>query len=314
MFYPPDLSDDQMQVLRKYVKEHRADTDNRSPLKLVTCKDFLKKFFASAYKTRSLVVGFNLPFDLSRLGFDVTTARGEFAGGFSLGLWTYTDKTGRERPDPNRPRITIKHTDSKRARISLTARKSPDQDDLIPEGSKDGKAQKGYRFRGNFLDLRTLAFALTDRGHSLKSACETFGVVRGKLDAAEHGNITEAYLDYNRRDVEATASLAVKLLEEFDRHPIPLHVTRASSPASLGKAYLKSMGITPILSRQRILQPFVGYAQTAHLWWADQRPYPQGRCSHRLHRFPVDVSDREQPYEPVAVRNSTRDQVRRSLP
>jgi hypothetical protein len=31
-------------------------------------------------------------------------------------------------------------------------------------------------FRGHLLDLRTIAFALTDKGHTLESACEAFGV------------------------------------------------------------------------------------------------------------------------------------------
>ena len=38
----------------------------------------------------------------------------------------------------------------------------------------------GYKFRGHFLDLRTLAFALTDEGYTLESACDAFGVEHGK--------------------------------------------------------------------------------------------------------------------------------------
>jgi hypothetical protein len=50
--------------------------------------------------------------------------------------------------------------------------------------------------------------------------------------------------------VLATSELAVKLLEEYDKHPIILQATKAYSPASIGKAYLRAMGIVPILERQ----------------------------------------------------------------
>jgi hypothetical protein len=226
------------------------------------------------------VIGFNLPFDLSRLGFHASAARREFGGGFSLEVWSRISDTGQETSDPHRPRIVVKHLDSKRALISFRGRMSPDIDDLIPDDSPDGKPQKGYRFRGHFLDLRTLAFALTDRGHSLKSACETFGIERGKLEVSEHGEISEGYIDYNRRDVEATVALAAILLKEYDLHPISLQETKAFSPASIGKGYLREMGITPILERQPDVLPYVGFAQTAFFG---------GRTSAHIRRFPVPV-------------------------
>jgi hypothetical protein len=126
--------------------------------------------------------------------------------------------------------------------IGFTARLGIDKEDLIPEDSETGSPEDGYKFPGHFLDLRTLAFALTDRGHSLKSACEAFGVEHPKKSASEHGVVTPEYVDYNRRDVLATSELAVKMLEEYDRHPIALPVTQAFSPASIGKSYLRAMG------------------------------------------------------------------------
>jgi hypothetical protein len=201
------------------------------------------------YKGRALLVGFNLPFDLSRLAFTARPARGRFAGGFSLALWSYA-KAGVERASTRRPSVGIKHIDSKRALKGFTARFGPDDSDLIPEGSSTGESEKGYKFRGHMLDLRTLAFALTDRSYSLKSACEEFGVEHGKQSVARHGKITKKYIDYNRGDVRATSELAVKLLAEFAKHPINLQPTKAYSPASIGKAYLRAMGIAPVLERQ----------------------------------------------------------------
>jgi hypothetical protein len=280
LFYADDLTLEESRILQNYVQTNRADAVEKTDLRLLSLSEFLKEFFRASYKTQSLIVGFNLPFDLSRLGFDVSAARREFGGGFSLSLWSYSDKAGQKQSDPNRPRITIKHIDSKRSLMSFTGRKEPDRIDLIPEDSTDGRPVKGHKIRGHFLDLKTLAFALSDRGHSLKSACDAFGVERGKTQASEHGKVTEEYIHYNRRDVEATAHLAAKLFEEFDRHPIALQETKAFSPASIGKAYLREMGITPILQRQQNIQQYVGYAQTA---------YFGGRTSAHIRKVAVPV-------------------------
>ncbi len=266
VFFAEDLPRKDRTILEKYVAKHKADTvkEGNQKLLLLTLREFLDKLFLAAYKWRFLLVGFNLPFDLSRIACDFTAARGRFAGGFSLGVWSYIDKTGCERLDQFRPRICIKLIDSKRALKGFTARSAPDKSDLISEDSETGEPEKGYKFRGHFLDLRTLAFALTDRGYSLEAACKAFGVEHGKQPTNRHGSVTAKYIDYNRRDVLATAELAVKLLEEYGKHPIALQSTKAYSPASIGKAYLHAMGITPILERQPDFpKPYLGYAQSA---------------------------------------------------
>jgi hypothetical protein len=283
LFYADDLSGSERRILEKYVKTHRPEVvyEGFQQLRLVTRREFVDRLYRAAYKGRCLLVGFNLPFDLSRIAHDFTKARGRFADGFSLGLWSYFDKAGREHANPHRPRIGIKQIDSKRALKGFTARKSPDNTDLIPEGSKTGKPEQGYKFRGHLLDLRTLAFALTDRGYSLETACEAFGVEHGKQRAAQHGRITEEYFDYNRRDVLATSELAGKLLEEYARHPIPLQATKAYSGASIGKAYLREMGIIPILERQPgFPKAFLGFAQSAFFG---------GRTSAHIRKVPVPV-------------------------
>jgi hypothetical protein len=170
-----------VRALKDYVAHHVRDTArNIKQFQLLTLREFLQLFYELAYKVRSLVVGFNVPVLLSRLAFASVPARGFFAGGFSLVLWTYRDKEGRERPNGFRPRICVKYIDRKRSLIAFTARNSPESEDLIPEGSQSGEPKPGYRFPGHFLDLRTLAFALTDELYSLEAACEAFGVEHGK--------------------------------------------------------------------------------------------------------------------------------------
>jgi hypothetical protein len=283
LFYSKDLSAREIKLLKRYVGRHKADTvnDGVKELRLLTLHQFLKELFPELYKSRSLLVAFNQPFDLSRVAHDVATARGRYAGGFSLGVWAYMDKNGVERRYPHRPRLIIKHIDSKRALIGLTARMHPDKEDLIPEGSLTGNPEKGYKFRGHFLDLRTLAFALTDRGHSLESACEAFEVKHGKQKVSRHGKITSKYIDYNRRDVLATSELADRLLEEYRKHRISLQVTKAFSPASIGKGYLRDMGIDPILRRQRRFpKKYLGYAQSAFFG---------GRTSAHIRKITVPI-------------------------
>ena len=260
LFNADDLPSRDRRTLEKYVA---AQNRRGTRLLLLTRREFLKKLYKAVYKGRAMLVGFNLPFDLSRIALTVRPARGRFAGGFSLAIWSYM-KLGVERPSTRRPSVGIKHIDSKRALKGFTARFGPDESDLIPEGSTTGEPEKGYKFRGHMLDLRTLAFALTDRAYSLDSACRAFGVEHGKQHVTRHGVITKKYIDYNRRDVQATSELAVKLLAEYAKHPINLQPTKAYSPASIGKAYLRAMGITPILERQPDFpQAYLGFAQTA---------------------------------------------------
>jgi hypothetical protein len=243
---------------------------------LLTRSEFLKRFFHYAYRGRCPVVAFNFPFDTSRLAYNFTNARRRFAGGFSLDLWSYLEGRNRFRPS-----ICIKHIDSKRALKGFTRREEPDEEDLIPEGSTTGKPEGDYTFRGHFLDLRTLAFALTDKSYTLEKACEDFGVEHGKQRVALHGIVTDKYIQYNRRDVLATSELAAKLLEEYDKHDISLQETKAYSPASIGKAYLRRMGIKPILQRERNFpEAYLGYAQSAFFG---------GRTSAHIRRVPVPV-------------------------
>jgi hypothetical protein len=108
-----------------------------------------------------------------------------------------------------------------------------------------------------------------------------FGVEHGKQTVKRHGIVTKKYIDYNRRDVLANSELAVKLLEEYDKHPVDLQATKAYSPASIGKSYLRAMGIPPILERQPSFpKRYLGYAQSAFFG---------GRTSAHIRKVPVPV-------------------------
>ncbi len=282
LFFGDDLPATDLALLEDYARTHRAATAEPELLRLLLRRQFLAQvLWKHAYKTRGPIVGFNLPFDWGRLATGWGEARGDFyAGGFSLVLWDY-ERGGVRRENKHRPRLAIKSIDSKRALTGLLKRLSPDPEDLIPEDSADGKPDPSYVFPGHFLDLRTLAFALTNEAHSLASACRAFGVEHGKLAVGEHGVVTAEYVDYARRDVLATSELLDKLLAEYGRHPIALPPTRAFSPASIGKAYLRAMAIQPILERQPDFPvETLGHAMVA---------YYGGRAECRIRKVPVPV-------------------------
>lgn len=266
LFYGDGLTPKEIGVLRRYVRTHDAETvpEGDPELKLFSLRDFLKLFYRIAYKGRALTVNFNCPFDGSRLAYGFGNAKGRYLGGFSLKLFYYRTASGELRSHPYRFGIAIKRIDSKRALKRFTGAIDQDEEDRIPEGSTTGEAEERYVFGGHILDARTLAFALTDRGLSLEDACELFGVEHGKQKVKRHGIVTPKYISYNRRDVLATCELTEKLLGEYQLHPIPLQATRAYSPASIGKAYLRAMGITPILERMPDFpKRYLGYAESA---------------------------------------------------
>ena len=145
--------------LREYVRTREAtnETSGDLRLRLLSRSQFVEEvFWHTAYKARALVVGFNLPFDLSRIAIHVGPGRREARGGFSLALWRWKGK-----PSQYRPRIVIRHLDSKRAFIWFTRPGTIDPEDQRPA---DGfPPDPRFSFSGRFLDLRTLAFALTSQ-------------------------------------------------------------------------------------------------------------------------------------------------------
>jgi hypothetical protein len=274
----PETNPEGYETLRRYARTNALSTaadsaveDATPRLYLISETEFRESLRIAATQAEasgaggSLIVGFNLPFDLSRVALDWGDTRSrKYASGFSLRLWPgYVDAKGQAKESKFRPRLGIKHLSSTKA---LTGWIAP--------------------FAGHFLDLRTLCFALTNTGHSLASACKAFEVSGAdELDEAKrkirHGRITPKYIDYCREDVRATAELYERAIREYRRHPIGLQATRAYSPASIGKAYLDQIGIKPRLERQPgFSRDVLGKAMSA---------YFGGRTECRIRRVPVPV-------------------------
>jgi hypothetical protein len=179
------------------------------------------------------IVGFNLPFDLSRLAIRHGSARGRtMRGGFTFQLSR----------DPWRPRVQVKHLSARSALIQFT-KPRPRND---TRGERRKQIKRGPR-RGCFIDVKTLAAAFLSQSFSLESLGAFLATRHRKRSTDEHGGpITPAYVDYAIDDVHVTWEFYQVLLEKLRGHA--LTKTRPSailSEASIGKALLKEMGIHP---------------------------------------------------------------------
>ena len=245
-----------LDVLRRYAETHRAEVapGRARRLLLRARREWAERvLFKRGVLGKATIVCFNVPFDLSRIAIDATEGRDANFGGNSL---VVLDKGGL------RPRITTRALDSKRSLLGLTRFKDSDG------------------FRGDFVDCRTFDFALTGEAASLERACSKWGVEYVKRDVT-HGQVTDEYVTYCREDVWATAQLYRALVAELRRHPIDLEPSKAFSPASVGKAYLRALGVLPVLRRQpRFKKRFLAMAMEA---------FYGGRAECRIRRCPVPV-------------------------
>jgi hypothetical protein len=258
---------------------NRDEWDAAWQLRFVSAREFVEEvLYPVAHRGRFWIVGLNLPFDLSRLATAVSTSTDYLAGGFSLVLIDY-ETDGVRQENQWRARLAIKSLDSKRQLIGFKRPAELDEVDQIPDDG--GPPDDTYTPRGNFLDLRMSAFALTNRSYSLKRACKDWDTTPKKTGTDAHGRITPRYMDYARNDVAATTALFGKLMGEYRTHPIALPATKAYSPATVGKAYLKAMGVRPVLERQpQFDRAVLGQSMVA---------YYGGRTEVRIRKTPVPV-------------------------
>jgi hypothetical protein len=227
VFIDPDtLTKDEHVLLKRYAISRQ--------LRFLTKEQFVEDvFYGTGYDLRATIVGFNLPFDLSRLAIRHSTAKGKtMRGGFSLQLsanrW--------------RPRVQIKHLSARAALIQFTKpRHRNDSRGMRKRG------QKTTERRGAFIDVKTLAAAHTSRSFSLGGLADYLETESRKHSTDEHGGpLTDTYITYAVQDVQVTWECYRKLLAKFDAHGFTR--TRASqilSEASIGKACLREMGILP---------------------------------------------------------------------
>ena len=234
-----------------------------------------------------MIVGYNLPFDLSRLALKWPRAnRGEWS------LMFVKNADGSE--DKFYPRIVITPIDSKKAFIRFWWEWTPKR--------KDGTHTKRTKINeARFLDLRTLLWSLYNKSFSLKRACDNEkGPFKGqnlpqKLEEGASGEVTDKEIEYARQDVRCTAALLNAAKQEFDLHTdLSLLPEMAYSPASWAKAYLSAMGIELREKRFRVPKKSLGIAMES---------YSGGRAETmlRLNEVPVVPVDYTSEYPSVCA-------------
>jgi hypothetical protein len=236
IFYNPEsLTPAERRVAERYTATKR--------LKLITLREFMDSVFVRvAYHWQATTVGFNLPFDLSRLAEDHAEARGKMRPGFSF----ETSAKGHKGP-----RVRIKHLSRRASLMEFSGRGQ-----RLPRGQRKRKIVAPTR-RPAFVDVSTLASALLSQPFSLGRLAKYLNTPHQKLDTDEHGEtLTPEYIDYALQDVQVTWECFVELRRRYAEHQLtktPVH--RILSEASLGKGYLREMGIKPWREMQRNFPP-----------------------------------------------------------
>ncbi len=265
------LATREFNLLRKYAKHHKPETaaDGSDRLRLYSRSKFMSEVFGLAIQAKALIVGFNLPFDLSRIAVDWNTAEN---GGWTLIMRQWRNpKTGKVEPNESFPRVVIKALNSKTSIIGST------RPPMSLRRSKDKRAKLWPR--GRFLDVRTLLWALRNKSFSLKSACKEFGIP-GKLDHKPSGRVDLDEIEYCRQDVRATVGLLKAAKQEFDLHPIASGPDRMFSPASVAKAYLETLNI---------LYPSTKVKDAEVAYGIFMQSYFGGRAECRIRNWKVPV-------------------------
>ncbi len=272
-FNDTSVTDTDKAVLVGYVASHPG-------LQVRSTEDFIERvFFRYGYHRHGSIVGFNLPFDISRLAWrhgsaHATTNRRtrktnrRMQGGFTFRLSR----------DEKLPYVQIRHRSRRSAFIQFAAAK--------PQRTSANQRQHDIRkpvFRGFFIDVRTLAAALTSESHSLESLGRFLGIKDQKLRTEEHGGpLTEEYVEYALRDVAATWACFAELRQRYDDLRLtrtPMYVVQ--SEAGIGKAHLAQMNVRP----WRTLQPDYPAASIGRIMSA----YYGGRAEVHIRRVITQV-------------------------
>ncbi|WP_406661511.1 DNA polymerase [Methanolobus sp. ZRKC3] len=251
LFYNPSiLADNEKSLCEIYTTRHN--------LVIYTLDEFIDTvFYNEIYNFHSLCIGYNLPFDISRISKKVGDSRGRNKGGF-----TFTLSENRFNPPIIIKKLGQAHT------FKLTSTK-------INKG-KD-------RFSGHFLDVQTLAEVLLQKKRvSLEKACKLLTTKTQKTKSEEHGKVTEEYIDYMITDVRATWEVYETLIAELDLYQIDIPLTKIYSSASIGKYALKQLGIQSFLTHNPDFSPeMLGNIMTS---------YYGGRCECKIRKEPVKVT------------------------
>jgi hypothetical protein len=224
---PAHLSPDEGAVVQGWAHRHDAQ--------VMTIEQFNHDVLLHyMWRRRALVVGFNLPFDLSRLAIDHDAARPRRRNQTMRGGFTFAYST-----DPRDPRIQIKKIGPRAAFIRCATPKGR-------QAAARNRARGGNiaNHRGYFADGATLAVALLSEKKSLAGLADLLHTEHRKIAWHDHNTvITAEYLDYAMNDTQVHWECFAALRDRYEQLQLPTPIYRIYSEASIGKAHLDAMGI-----------------------------------------------------------------------
>ncbi|HLY66826.1 MAG TPA: hypothetical protein VKU60_14930 [Chloroflexota bacterium] len=250
------LQPGELDVLQRYCDEYG--------LTYCPLHEFIAKvFYEYGYALHGNVIGFNLPFDISRLAQRWTAARGSMLGG-----WTFFLLEDEWQGAP----IQIRSLSHKRALIRFrTPRRG-----RYPSRSMANRKVGTTPFHGHFVDVHTLALSLLGTSFSLDGLCQQLHVAHPKLKAKAHGKVTADYLKYAQRDVLATWECFQALRAQLRASGLTVEPSALYSEAGVAKSVLRQMGVKP----WRELQPGFSPNLLGIIW----STYYAGRSELRLRK------------------------------
>lgn len=208
------LDKDEETILRDYAEKINAP--------IYTRDDFINRVFYPAMIRGCAITGHNLAFDIGRLMTSNESA--------SLDEWRLKicncSEDQKHTCKEDHPRVFIRHIAANKRAIKLDL-----QSGLV----------------GAFIDTQTLGRALLGTGSaSLDSMSKRFKLPQGKMQAPPHGeHLTNEYIDYAVTDAQVTLNLLRAEVKLYSKHGLDAHPAMILSEASIGKSYLRKMGVLP---------------------------------------------------------------------
>jgi hypothetical protein len=269
--YADGLAKRLVKRIHKFVRGKRADAEENCPkeLRVQSRTEFVNGEFWDALSAGAVIVCFNSPFDLSRLALTYQKARRKNTG-WSMTLWK------QKRKQKFKPKLRIQPKDSRSAFINLAG----------------GDPTNRVIYRGRFLDVSVLGWALRNKHMTLNGFLHSFGL-KGKMEYEPTGHITKKELKYGRKDVERTVALLNAMKREYDGFALDLPPEKAMSPASVTKAFLDKMQIKKPADKYHLSDEIQGKCMQA---------YYGGRSEIRIRHteMPIVVCDTASEYPTVA--------------
>jgi len=255
---------EELRVLKRFVQD--------SAFELGTVEQFRRKVFLKYLKAGARIVGYDLPFEVSRIAVKWNKSL-KRRRAFSFYFRVFKDKkTDKMRPSGYEPGLSIESLDASKAIYRLIKYKFHAQD--------AGREEEQQLSDVHVLDLKTLTAVLTGETYTFPSACELFGIPASRAQK-RLARVTKPAIERLLKDVSAELELLNRLRRDFAPHNLDLALERCYSAATMAKACLYKMGVKPPQEKFRIPDRINGIAMQA---------FVAGRAECTITRTPLPVT------------------------